>query len=129
MNKDLYNDLINEINELFPEIKSTSRNSKNFSDETVYEIIKYFRGQKYSSKRELYDKTEKHINELLKDCEFVYIAENGKVIHSIRYCGGVLCRHAHIEQAIKHGYNRMCPKCGAGSYAEVLFNNYNNIKT
>ena len=69
----------------------------NLSDSTCSEIKEYFRNQVYTSKHDLVWQTRSQIEEVLQNCEFVYITESGSVIHAQKYCGNAYGDPIHIE--------------------------------
>ena len=89
------------------------------STNTLLELDTYFSEKQYTSKAEMIRGTRLQIDEILYDCGFIYVSENGQVIHKDRYCGyGSL---VHIDQAINHGYSKICKKCAVGTHVEDLF--------
>ena len=91
----------------------------NLSTDTLLELNTYFSEKRYTSKAEMIRGTRLQIDKMLCDCGFVYVSENGQVIHKDRYCGyGSL---VHIDQAINHGDSKICKKCAVGTNVEDLF--------
>lgn len=89
------------------------------SDSTLVDIDNFFSRKQHSSKSEMIYCTRHQVEKMLSDSGFVYISHSGYVIHKDRHCGyGDL---VHIEQAIKHGYKRICKKCATGTRVEDLF--------
>ena len=84
------------------------------------EISDYFSKQTYSSKRDLIWTTRSQIDSILKDSGFVYVSDTGSVIHTQKYCGSSYGDPVHIEQAVKHGYRKLCKKCAVGTKVEYI---------
>jgi len=83
------------------------------SDNTLLELDSYFSNKQYMSKSEMIHCTRLEIDKMLFDCGFIYVSESGHGIHKDRYCGyGCL---VHIDQAIRHGYSKICKKCAVGT--------------
>lgn len=90
------------------------------SDNTLADIDDFFSNKQYGSKSEMIYCTQMQLAKMLSDSGFVYIStRSGHVIHKDQHCGyGDL---VHIEQAIRHGYKRICKQCAAGTRVEDLF--------
>ena len=74
----------------------------------------------------LADEARHTLDYLLKDCHFVYIANAGSVLHSERYCSRAYCSPVPFDLAYEKGYHTLCPKCGKGTYIEMLLREKND---
>ena len=88
------------------------------------EISDYFSKQTYSSKRDLVWTTQAQIDSILKDSGFVYVSDTGSVIHTQKYCGSSCKYLVHIEQAVKHGYTKLCKQCTVGRHMEYVLTQF-----
>lgn len=89
------------------------------SDSTKKEIQDYFEKQLLSKDR-LYYKADNLLDEMLRACDFVYIADGGSVIHSRKWCGHVPTNMVPFDVAVRFGYTKPCKTCGHGTYVERL---------
>ena len=91
------------------------------SDNTKAEVHNYVTKKlANASKRDLCYVSRDALEDLLKECGFVFIADNGSVIHSRRFCGNAYGDPVPFETAYKKGFRKLCSKCTPGTYVETL---------
>lgn len=93
--------------------------SYQLSDSTIKEIQDFYH-RDFISRDNLTWKIRTITDQLLKACDFVYVAEKGSVIHASYSCGAGFNTLVPIDIALKYGYNRPCKACASGTYVEDL---------
>ena len=67
------------------------------------------------------DEAYRTLDDFLRDCHFVFVANGGSVLHTERYCGRTYSKGpVPFDLAYEKGYRTACPKCAKGSYIERL---------
>ena len=76
----------------------------------------------------LADEAYRSLDDFLRDCHFVFIANGGSVLHSERYCGRTWSRGpVPFDLAYEKGFRTPCPKCAKGTYIDVLLSDKDSI--
>ncbi len=98
-------------------------NSKNMlSPQAMEEIEKYFKLRLASvSRGSIGYEADNALDDFLSDCNFVYVANGGSVIHTRKFCSRSYTAGAvPFSIAYEKGFRTLCPKCAKGSYVEKL---------